>query len=227
MRNAIRVMTSTAVVAAIAVLCSQAVAQTEVPSTFQPDTGSYDRRVRLMSEGTATQLSVFGTLIPIGLGAFIASSRHGREHQFQYVREWSVDTVTVTHYEGPNQTLPKILISSGLIIGPSLGYFYAGRPGRAFAGMGLRTAIGFGALIGAFATCGWGCGPGEGAYNAAWGIMALGGAVVVGSAIHDISKVDDAVRAQNQKRENPRLSVIPEYFPGHKAIGLRAKIAFY
>ena len=227
MRNAIGLMTCAAFVTAITVLGPQAVAQTEVPSTFQPDTGSYDRRVRLMSEGTATQLSVFGTLIPIGLGAFIASSRHGREYQHQYSSEWYGGPRTVTIHEGPDQTVPVLLISSGIIIGPSLGYFYAGRPGRAFAGMGLRTAIGFGALIGAFATCGWGCGPGEGAYNAAWGIMAVGGAVVLGSAIHDISDADNAVRARNQKRQNPKLSVIPEYFPGHKAIGLRAKIAFY
>jgi hypothetical protein len=226
MRNAMRLMTCAALVAATAVLGSQTVAQSKNPSTFRPDTGSGNGRIYLLSEAAATRLSAFGTLIPIGLGVFIASTRHGREYQYHYDSDWYGGPYTATIHEGPDQTVPALLISSGIIIGPSLGYFYAGKPGRAFAGMGLRTAIGFGALIGAFATCGWGCGPGEGAYDAAWGMMALGGAVVVGSAIHDISNADNAVRAQNQKRQNPRLSVIPEYFPGHKAFGLRAKITF-
>ena len=174
-----------------------------------------------MSEGTASRLSALGTIVPVGIGFVLAATQSGREHQYT-----DYGGYPYTYYDDPDQTLPALLISSGIVFGPSLGYFYAGKPGRGFAGIGFRTAIGFGALIGAIATCPWSCGPGDGAYDAAWGIMIIGGALVAGSAIYDISKVDNVVRAQNEKHSNPKLSVLPDYFPGHKALGLRAKLTF-
>jgi hypothetical protein len=174
-----------------------------------------------LSEKTATRLSAFGTVIPTGLGFILAATRSGHEYYYNDMYGYPY-----SYHDDPDQTVPALLISSGIILGPSLGYFYAGRPGRAFAGIGFRTAIGFGALIGAFATCGWDCGEGEEAYDTAWGILIIGGALVAGSAIYDIGKVDNAVRAQNLKHAGPKISVLPDYFPGHKTLGLRAKLTF-
>ncbi|PWB70387.1 hypothetical protein C3F09_09135 [candidate division GN15 bacterium] len=196
-------------------------AQGKDPVTAGSGAAILGRVERPLSEKAATRLSALGTIIPTGLGVIIAATRNGQD---VYYVDWS--GYSSFYHDDPDQTAAVVLIGSGLVIGPSLGYLYAGRPGRAFLGMGFRTAVGFGALIGAFATCGWDCGPGEGAYDAAWGIMALGGGLVAASAIYDIAKVGSHVRAQNRKHQSPKLSVLPEYFPGHKAVGLRAKIAF-
>ena len=221
MKLALKVMTSVVVAITVSGFGSSVDAQSGGTSA-PPNGGKLNGCEVQLSEKTATRLSAFGTLVPAGLGLIVALSQKGEDYRVTVGMYGESEIV----HRGPDRLAPISLISSGVVIGPSLGYFYAGRPGRAFAGMGIRTAIGFGSLIGAFATCGWNCGPGDGAYNTAWGIMVVGGAVALGSAIHDISKVDDAVRSENQKHRHPKLAVMPEYFPGSKAVGLRAKLVF-
>lgn len=222
MKLTLKVMTSVLVAITVSGFVSTVDAQNGGFSASPPDGGKPDGNEAQLSEKTATRLSAFATIVPAGLGLIVALSQKGEDYRVTVGMYGESEIV----HRSPNRFAPFLLISSGVVLGPSLGYFYAGRPGRAFAGMGIRTAIGFGTLIGAFATCGWNCGPGDGAYNTAWGIIVVGGAVAVGSAIHDISKVDDAVRSENQKRRHPKLAVIPEYFPGSKAVGLRAKLVF-
>ena len=212
MKNVITVFAS-GLIAGVILFAGASVFAQNSGSLAAPSVGSSTSQSYQWSESKATALSALGTVIPTGLGLILASAQSGGGDQYGY-------------HDGESQAAPALLIFSGIYVGPSLGYFYAGRPGRAFAGIGFRTAIGFGALIGAFATCGWNCGEGDGAYNAAWGIMIIGGALVAGSAIHDISKVDNAVRAQNLKYAGPKLSVLPDYSPGQKAFGLRAKLTF-
>ena len=122
--------------------------------------------------------------------------------------------------------LPTLVLAvPGLWFGPSLGYFYAGRGGRAWSGIGIRT-LAVGGMISSFGICGWDCGPGESAYNAAWAVFLTSGGVFVGSAIYDIATVKGDVRRQNESLTKTSWLISPEYRPGTRVIGLRLMCRF-
>ncbi len=117
--------------------------------------------------------------------------------------------------------LPTIVLAvPGIWFGPSFGYFYADRPGRAWAGIGIRT-LAIGGMISSFGICGWDCGPGESAYDAAWAVFLTSGGVFVGSAIYDIATVKREVRKQNATLDVTSWRVVPRFRPGTADIGLR------
>jgi hypothetical protein len=118
-----------------------------------------------------------------------------------------------------------VLTLPGLIVGPSLGYFYAHMPGRAFTGIGLRSA-GLGGVVSSFLICGWDCGPGQDNYNLAWGVFLGSSALVVGSAIYDIATIKRAVRHRNAKMSSAQLTVSPRYFVQSKGVGMQVQIFF-
>lgn len=76
----------------------------------------------------ALMLSVGATLIPVGLGTIAAI--------------------------GNRESLAAGLISSGLLIGPSVGHFYVGRAGRGLTTIGIRFALG---TVGAVSSRQWCC----------------------------------------------------------------------
>lgn len=123
----------------------------------------------------------------------------------------------------PTATL--VLAAPGLIIGPSTGYFYAGMPGRAWTGIGIRV-VGIGGMISSFAICGWDCGPGDKAYNIAWAAFLSGAAITVGSAIYDIGTVKKAVRRKNEELTAAHGRLVPAYFADSKAFGLKIHFSF-
>ena len=84
-------------------------ARPELPT---PETGP-----GFKSGTTALMWSLLGTLVPIGVGV-VASSTAG---------------------EASDNPLPGFLILGGMLVGPALGHFYAGRSGHALAGIGIRT----------------------------------------------------------------------------------------
>lgn len=124
----------------------------------------------------------------------------------------------------PTATL--ILAVPGLIVGPSTGYFYAGMPGRAWAGIGLRV-VGVGGMVGSFAICGWDCGPGESAYNVAWAVLLSSAGILVSSAVYDIATVKAAVRKQNTALGGLGDSITPVYFTDSGAFGLKLNYHFW
>lgn len=69
----------------------------------------------LKSPATATIVSVVGTAAPIGLGALLLN----------------------TGYDGTG----ALLVASGVLLGPSAGHWYAGRPGRGAVTAALRAGI--------------------------------------------------------------------------------------
>lgn len=102
------------------------------------------------------------------------------------------------------------LTAGGLLIGPSLGYFYGGAAGRGWRGLGIRAAIG-GIMTRSFTA------------DAPDWVPFAGGAAVVASAIWDIASVKRTVTARNASR--PRLTLAP--FSGNlRAPGLYARIEF-
>ena len=84
----------------------------------------------LKSPTTAFLWSFLGTAVPAAVGA------------------WDVYRA-----ESSDSWIPGIMLVGGLAIGPSLGHFYADRPGRAWVGIGIRLVAGAGiALAGLAAT---------------------------------------------------------------------------
>lgn len=117
--------------------------------------------------------------------------------------------------------LPTVILAvPGLWFGPSFGYFYADRLGRAWAGIGIRT-LAIGGMISSFGICGWDCGPGESAYDAAWAVFLTSGGAFVGSAIYDIATVQGEVRRQNALINAASWRVTPSYRQRTGEIGLR------
>lgn len=121
--------------------------------------------------------------------------------------------------------LPTLILTvPGIVVGPSLGYFYGGKPGRAWMGIGLRVA-GLGGMVSSFAICGWDCGPGDSGYDMAWIVFIAGGGLTVGSAIVDIATVKGAVRKRNEEvGAQPIASIGPIYLPNAKTVGLGVRI---
>ena len=153
------------------------------------------------SETKAFNLSFFGTLIPVGLGAAsLAVDRSG------------VATL--------------VLVPTGIVVGPSLGYIYAGKSGRGLATAGLRFLLIPGVFLASFATCGWDCGEGDSGYDAAWMILIVGEALVVASAVYDIATVKKAVRKKNQSLGKKNWMIMPKYFSKSGAGGVEIKIKF-
>ncbi len=109
------------------------------------------------------------------------------------------------------------IVLGGAVFGPSLGHFYAGRPGRALLGIGIRSAS-----VVALAV----------AIGNAWehesgGAAALGiGSVIVGTAsmITDIAEAPRSARIHNGKLAEHRVSVAP--WATRHAAGLRASVGF-
>ena len=148
---------------------------------------------RARSPGAAVALSVLGTVAPIALG--LAKNTRGG--------------LTLT--------------AGGLVLGPAVGYRYAGDVGRGMAHAGIRAAVLGTTVGGAVLICSSvdECdffGPNSGAFTAA-AMLALGGIVATTVlAVVDIVRVDDWVRARN-----PRLGAVslrPAYFPASRAAGL-------
>jgi hypothetical protein len=150
----------------------------------------------MKSPGMATTLSLLGTIVPIGTSFAFGEGQEG---------------------------LASVLFLGGLLVGPSLGYFYAGEMGSAFKGIGLRTAV-LGATVGlAAAVCSGGCdivfGSDDGA-DAAVAIL-LGGLVATGIlAGRDVARVDNSVRARNERIVRSAVSIGLQYVPEARAPGL-------
>ena len=115
--------------------------------------------------------------------------------------------------------LPTLVFTlPGVIVGPSLGYFYGGMKGRAWLGIGIRTA-GVGGIISSFIICGWDCGPGYSGYNTAWIVFVSSIGVTVISAVFDIASIKKEIRKKNKSIMNPRLTFTPKYFAHTKSVG--------
>lgn len=111
------------------------------------------------------------------------------------------------NYRTPDRTLPALLITTGVLLGPSLGYMNSGRAGHGWAMFGLRTGVLLGATAAAFGMCGWDCSSGEA--GGATAIALAGAGLVVGSAIYDIATIRRSVRERNRARQRVSASLLP------------------
>jgi hypothetical protein len=117
---------------------------------------------------------------------------------------------------------------AGLLVGPSLGYFYGGLFWRGLLGVGIR-AIGEGIiLIG-----------GLGAWFEAWGwdhekpdlkkwegVVLVGAGIVLASAIWDLAAVKGAVNKRNLRARERALAFSPLINPRTKTVGITVRLSF-
>jgi len=146
----------------------------------------------LKSEAAAFSLSLLGTLVPLALGTAI------------------IATSDDLYYSDANGSAGSLLIYTGLYLGPSLGYFYAGRSGRGWASLGLRNGIAMLSVLGVIAICSGSC-EDDSQATAAGVVLLAGGAGVLASAIYDLAKIKGTVRAANEQELASRVAVIPTY----------------
>lgn len=152
----------------------------------------------IKSPQAALMMSLLGTVVPMAL---TAGTLFGES-------------------DGPNDGQTEALIFLGaVVVGPSLGHFYAGRPGRAFSGMGWRV-VGIGGLAGAFAMS-WDSGS-SGAEPLA--LISLG--LMVTTLVWDIAAAPKSARIHNEKIQKARLSLGMVPVDGQPAVGIRTQLTF-
>jgi len=164
-------------------------------ATVSPASAQGLETSREKSPGAALTLSAFGTLVP----AFLA-------------------------FSGDGSGGSAAVFASAVVLGPSLGYLYAGDRRSAFKGIGVRAAVGA-ATIGAFlAMCPGGeCENLNDAFTAVF-VVAAGGAVVTALALVDIARVHGRVRARNERLARRRVRVSPAYLPKTRSLGFLVTI---
>ena len=121
---------------------------------------------------------------------------------------------------------PALVVYGGLLLGPVLGYVYAGEARRGMAQAGIRAAVLVGTAAVVVGICAVGdCSTGISGNDETGGALPLAAAVVVAGgvytivlAVRDINQVDDRVRARNQRLG--AVSVQPTYFPESRPAGL-------
>lgn len=177
-----------------------------------------DHRPR--SEAAAATLSALGTLAPVGIGLLW----------------WKFDqpnfrgTGGYTYYQPPNRVGPAVLIAGGILLGPSLGHFYAGRMGGVLlrAGLSVATPLLAGMILAAGVQDdgGWFPSFDPGALVLAGGIMAAGAVAIAGSAVYDLATASNAARQRNGERASGRIRVTPTYVPAARAVGFSVRASF-
>ena len=150
----------------------------------------------MKSETGALLWSLLGTAVPIGASAPFV---------------WTPTA--------PNGA--AVLLVGAVIIGPSLGHFYAARSGAAFAGIGVRLLAGAGVVVGGLASTS------EGGATSGSNAMAAVGAIVGGASIvWDILRAPHSARVHNNQIRQNRISlrVMPSMHPS--GLGLCAVATF-
>jgi hypothetical protein len=146
------------------------------------------------SATTALLWSFLGTLVPAGAGIAAASGES-------------------------SDPMPGLVILGALILGPSLGHFYADRPGRAFVGIGIRTLAVAGIGAGFAAT--WND-SNAGGTALLFGSLALG-ALSVG---WDVIRASHSAKVHNEKQHPGRVAIGIMPVSEARGVQIGARVAF-
>jgi hypothetical protein len=133
----------------------------------------------------------------------------------------AVPAALLTWDASGDSPLPGIVLVGALLIGPSLGHFYAARPGRAFAGIGIRALGGVGVALGGLAATS------EGDVSSGTEAVAIiGGIVVAASLAWDIIEAPHSARVHNDQISQGRTTIGITPSMGTAGLGLRADVSF-
>ncbi len=108
----------------------------------------------------------------------------------------------------------------GLMFCPGTGYLYAHHPWGFWRGALIRIA-GTGATLLSLALT-WD----DPEASGGWELFLGGMAIVLGSAIYDITQVDDCAQKYNQRLTRGSISLTPHFFAKYKAPGIKLSINF-
>jgi hypothetical protein len=174
-----------------------------LPLSAQESQDEAPLAVKLKSEKKAVTMSVIATLVP-----------------------WAVFLplgLREGHDPGGLNSGETIALVAALAIpvGPSLGYFYAGSPGRGLAGIGIRLVGLAGIVGGAF-----GSDNADANDSLMTAFMIAGACVTAGSYIYDFAGLKKAVRRHNLKVQKLHVALAPVVLPKIKACGLQIQIGF-
>jgi hypothetical protein len=107
------------------------------------------------------------------------------------------------------------LVLFSMIVGPSIGHFYAGQSGRAFAGIGVR--VGILALTAGAAAQSGGC---NGDFICIPPAVIIGGLAEGVAMIADIVTAPHSANLTNEKRVMAYLTPLPAGADGHGRLGI-------
>lgn len=138
------------------------------------------------------------TILPIAAGVGLIAASHG-------------------HAESGTANAGVLLITGGVLLGPSIGNWAGGLGGRGFLGFGLRTVAVVGGVVGGFAAS-W-----NNNDSAGGAALFIGGlAVTSGLVVWDLATVKGAAR----RRQARSVSMLPTVRPGTHEVGLAVRVSF-
>jgi len=202
--------------AAMLLLTTSARAQGEFPYYSSP---------QLKSENTALKYSAASTVVPIAAG----------------VLWWSLDSPEKVnyfdHYGGyigsyhkePDRTVPLLLISTGIMVGPSIGYFYGGRATRGMTGLCIRAGTAVLTAIVADAVANNQPDVFLAETFAGYAVGIAGSIVIIIESIYEIAAVRGAVREHNNefiRHQGSSVTLFPVYFAQSETVGLGINVNF-
>ena len=161
--------------------------------------GAADAAPGVKSESKALLYSLAGTVVPVGAGIAMAGS----------------------NADGADDGAAAAVFCAGLIAGPSLGHFYAGRPKRALIGVGIRTVCVLGMAIAVGNSLADFSGDNSTSNDVLAGASLL---LCAGSAIYDIADAPQSARKHNVKTQEGSIGVTPSLIGC--APGLRVDLRF-
>ena len=124
-------------------------------------------------------------------------------------------------FESSGSDAAGFVLVGALILGPSLGHFYAERPGPAFAGIGIRLLAGAGVALGALAD------GSEGGATSTSNAIAAAGVIVGGASIlWDIARAPHSARIHNDQVRQGGISIGITPSAGPTGMGLSVAVTF-
>jgi hypothetical protein len=181
--------------------------------------------LNLPSERKAASWSMATTLIPIAAGVVIWKCQK-RAHIVEYN---SHGLLTRDFYQDPDRTLPAVIIASGVIFGPSAGYFYGGCGGRGLGGILFRVGTGAATLIAARAAARASASDEFFDYSEIYAgltVGAIGAGIIVFHAMYDLTNVKKVVRKHNEKALGCAINISPKIFAHSNVLGLELTAIF-
>lgn len=157
--------------------------------------GQTPEAARLPSPGKAQTLSIISTLAPMAAGGILLAA-------------------------GDEGDVSAIVIGTGAVLGPAIGYFYGGSAGRGVGGILIRSAASFVGLLGyCLLVCD------DDGIEGGTAMMVAGGAVMAGSIAFDLFTVKSTIAGRNaRKQSRTTVSAAPTHFrDGRSGLVLRVE----
>jgi hypothetical protein len=170
------------------------------------------------SEDHALRLGVLGTGVPIVAGAAIAIL--GVSHQTYGVNPYTGMTIETSHRWGLGVGI--VAAGAGVILGPTLGYLYAGRVGGLPIRLLLPVAgVAVAAIPASSCTGGEDCGLEAAAIG-----FGVGCGLALVDAGYDLVRLKGVVRRKNEWTRHASVHLIPSYLKSTEQPALAVQLRF-